>query len=89
MKMTNLILALSFALPVTTWARGGDVGGGGTLERLQRAFRLPPAVVEDLRRQGNESQVYQRWLQTLSAQQRQELVDKVFEYHILPQVEGE
>lgn len=84
--MKKALLGLILFFSINAFAAGGDIGGGGNLQELRKAFKLPPEVVEELRNQGDELKAFKHWVQTLSPEERNRLYEKVFQFHILPQL---
>jgi hypothetical protein len=80
MKYLVLLLVSSQAL-----ASGGDLGGGGT---LPAAFKLSPQERARLASHQNPNLAFEAWRHSLEDQRRQdELMLKVFETLILPQIQ--
>ncbi|MCC7403601.1 MAG: hypothetical protein IT288_04305 [Bdellovibrionales bacterium] len=89
--MKKLILAtvMGLALQPLAWGRGGDLGGGGMARAIERTVRMSPQKINQLRQMNNEEAVFSAWLNTLSVSEREQVMKIVFEYQILPQLEGQ
>lgn len=69
-------------------SQGSDVIGGGSLSKIMKAFKEKPEVIEELKRQRNLRDAREVWLDSLSDQERDKVLGKVFQELIVPQVKS-
>ena len=71
------------------FAVGGDIGGGGSLKEMRAAFKLQNSkldLLSKIQKLQNIDAAYLKWIGTLSPTERQLLLEKVFEMHIVQQI---
>ena len=82
----GLLVGLMISAPAL--GRGGDIGGGGLSRAIERAVRLPPQKIHRLKQMNTEGAAFSAWVNTLSPNEKDQVMKIVFDYHILPQLEG-
>ncbi|MCB0367149.1 MAG: hypothetical protein H6624_06845 [Bdellovibrionaceae bacterium] len=91
MRMVKKLLVGSLVMVMLSplaFARGGDIGGGGMARDMERAVRMAPQKINRLKQMATEDAAFSAWMNTLSPNERDQVMKIVFEYHILPQLEG-
>lgn len=82
--MNRFKYVLLFFISTSAFASGGDLGGGGT---LPTAFKLSPQEKARLSIHKNPDIAFEAWVNTLDAKKQDELLLKVFDNLILPQIQ--
>lgn len=79
----NFILVASFFLITPMYAMSGNMGGGGT---PRDPLVLTPKEKIALQKQQDEQAAFQKWVQSMDETKEMQVLQKVFEQHILPQI---
>lgn len=90
--MKHLFLLAVLLFSVSSFARGGDLGGGGsgrgTGGHIRPGFILTAGEIRLLRSQPNLEGAYRAWIRdNEDPMRREEILQQVFKYHIVPQLQ--
>lgn len=86
-KILMLLLACYSMFPLNLAA--ADVVGGGELKKIRDSFRLPEDQINLLTSKKDLTEAERTWLLSLTPQQKQQLLEKVFDHMIIPQIKSD
>ncbi|MCB0415117.1 MAG: hypothetical protein KDD50_12335 [Bdellovibrionales bacterium] len=88
MKLFNSFFAIAITLvSFSVFAAGGDVIGGGNLVDLEKELLLSPTDKTTLK-QLQPTIAYKTWEDSLSPQEKNDMVKKIYKEFVLPQLKN-
>lgn len=84
--LASLLWVIVSLASTQAFPAGGDLGGGGMATVINRDFKVNPQLLHELKKERELRAARELWLQNLSPEEHERILNNVFKNMIVPQI---